>query len=289
MDSNSTRSDAERSCLRLPAINIAHIQSEVQQKERINEKSKSLQARRALVQWCFSCFCSENDELFPSKDDCRLFVAAASIAALASCGKVMSVPMRVAPLSHAQAVAFSTKKVQCPGRVAVERRHRENERVCADEWQHLSNGRVLRRDANRHATANVQCRARHWLGHVDFACSWLQWLRSKCAEIQSKVVHYDRQGRCQLCASDCDNYFDPFASQCAFSNSYTTCVNSDPTEVCTESGPVWLDTFSVGGLSAQGDARQHHEADAVVTRSKTRLTASWVSAGHTSFGKPIPI
>jgi hypothetical protein len=213
-----------------------------------------------------------------------LLVAAVDLAACA--GKVISVPMRVAPLSKAAAVAFSTKKMQ---RLA-------ESKLAAAAKMNVSvpmNGNIYPTGVY-YATMQIGTPAQQFNVVLDTGSGTLILPAVGCVGCDPSVPKFNPKSSTTITkvaansASDCDNYFDPFASQCTFSNSYTTCVNSDPTEVCTESGPVWFDTFSIGGLSAQATL------GSITTQTPSYKIEDTIDglmglAGHTSFGKPIPI
>lgn len=206
---------------------------------------------------------------------------------LASCaGKVISVPMRVAPLSQSAAVAFSTKKLQRLAESTLAVAAKMNVSV-------PMNGNVYPTGVY-YAVMQIGTPPQQFNVVLDTGSGTLILPAVGCSGCDPSVPKFNPKASTSIvkvaanAASDCENYFDPFASQCTFSNSYETCVNSDPTEVCTESGPVWMDTFSIGGLSAQA-----------TIGSITKQTPSYKIedtidglmglAGHKSFGKPIPI
>lgn len=207
-----------------------------------------------------------------------------SIATLASCDKVVSVPMRVAALSHT--VAFSAKKVRALAASPVAQALRMNVSV-------PMNGNIYPTGVY-YAAMQIGTPAQTFNVVLDTGSGTLILPALGCNGCDPSVPKFNPKASTTIVkvaansASDCDNYFDPFASQCAFSNSYTTCVVSDPTEVCTESGPVWYDTFSIGGLSAKATL------GSITTQTPSYKIEDTIDglmglAGHTSFGKPIPI
>jgi hypothetical protein len=206
---------------------------------------------------------------------------------VASCvGKVISVPMRVAPLSKSAAVAFSTKKLQRLAESTLSVAAKMNVSV-------PMNGNVYPTGVY-YATMQIGTPPQQFNVVLDTGSGALILPAVGCVGCDPSVPKFNPKLSSTIVkvaansASDCDNYFDPFASQCKFALSYMTCVNSDPTEVCTESGPVWLDTFSVGGLSAQATLGSITKQTPDYTIEDT-IDGLMGLAGHTSFGKPIPI
>mmetsp|Transcript_43152 Transcript_43152/g.106013 ORF Transcript_43152/g.106013 Transcript_43152/m.106013 type:complete len:436 (-) Transcript_43152:69-1376(-) len=92
------------------------------------------------------------------------------------------------------------------------------------------------------------------------------------------------------CSSSNECYNRCFFShtQCEFQNTYQTCVLNHPTEPCTISGPVWRDTFTLGGLRATSTFGEITEQ----TKDFQQLAVIdgiLGMTGSTSFGDPIPL